>query len=116
MLVSYSRRAAAGQEFSPVLAISGTIGGAFDPVTADIAFAYLGDETQRLEQTTNGGIGFVTVSLLPFNGATGSQLLFTTQQDGFALGSVSLDSHAGTETMELLETLDGGTTWTRVRF
>jgi hypothetical protein len=116
MLVSYSRSATAGQEFKSVLTVSGTIGAAFDPVTADTAFAYLGDESQKLEETTDGGIGFVAVSRLPFNGATESQLLFITQQEGFALGSVVVNQHAGTEAAELLQTFDGGTSWTRVRF
>jgi hypothetical protein len=115
-LVSYRRSAEAGQGFTTILTVAGTIGAAFDPVTADIAFAYLGDDSQILERTTSGGIGFVPVSRLPFNGGSGSQLLFLNQQDGFAVGSFVMNQRAGTETMELLQTLDGGTTWTRLGF
>lgn len=112
LLISYLHREI-GQHFRPVLTVGGTIGAAFDPVNAETAFAYLGTDSRKLEETTNGGVDFVTVSQPPFYAAY--QLLFVNQTDGFALGTVALSQRAA-ERPELLQTVDGGTSWTRVSF
>jgi hypothetical protein len=108
MMVSELRSIDGGQHFTFVWSSMGTGGTDFDPVTAEMAFRYLGAESPTVERTTDGGQTFVQVGQLPFSSGATTHLLFLNQQDGFALGY--------TQVSTLLETTNGGATWTTVNF
>ncbi len=110
MMVSELRSTDGGHGFTAVWSYAGTGGFAFDPVSADIAFRYLGIESTAVERTTDGGQTFTRVGTLPFAQGSFTRLLFLDEADGFALGSTS----AGTAA--LLQTIDGGSSWWPVSF
>lgn len=108
MMVSELRSTDGGHRFTPVWSYAGTGGFSFDPVTADVAYRYLGIESPGVERTTDGGQTFTDVGTLPFAQGSVTRLLFLDEADGFALGSTS----AGTAV--LLQTTDGGSAWSTV--
>jgi hypothetical protein len=110
MMVSELRSTDGGHGFTAVWSYAGTGGFAFDPVSADIAFRYLGIESPAVERTTDGGQTFTGVGTLPFAQGSVTRLLFLDEADGFALGSTSADTAA------LLQTIDGGSSWSPVSF
>jgi len=110
MMVSELRSTDGGHGFTAVWSYAGTGGFAFDPVSADIAFRYLGIESTAVERTTDGGQTFTGVGTLPFAQGSVTRLLFVDEADGFAVGSTS----AGTAA--LLQTIDGGSSWSPVSF
>ncbi len=75
-----------------------------------MAFRYLGIESTAVERTTDGGQTFTGVGTLPFAQGSVTRLLFVDEADGFAVGSTS----AGTAA--LLQTIDGGSSWSPVSF
>jgi hypothetical protein len=106
MLESWLRSDDGGGHFTRFWTTAGTGGGVLDPVTNDIAYREFGLASRVLERTTGGGKRFVTVAPLPPNG--GTQLVFLDEEDGFALGA---NQHT-----TLMQTLNGGVDWTRVKF
>ena len=109
MMQSYLRSPDAGRHFQALWSASGTIGASYDALSGDIAYRYLGAQSQLLQRTTDGGQQFVTVARLVSAGV--NQLVFTNVEDGFALSLVGTNNVS-----TLLQTLDGGTSWTTVRF
>jgi len=110
MMVSELRSTDGGHGFTTVWSYAGTGGIAFDPVSADIAYRYLGIESPAVERTTDGGQTFTGVGTLPFAQGSVTRLLFVGEADGFALGSSSNGTAA------LLQTIDGGSSWSPVSF
>ncbi len=110
MMVSELRSTDGGHRFTTVWSYAGTGGIAFDPVTADLAYRYLGLDSPAVERSTDGGRTFIRVGTLPFAQGPVTRLLFLDEADGFALGSTS-DGPAA-----LLQTIDGGSSWSPVSF
>jgi hypothetical protein len=116
MMQTYLRSPDAGRHFSALWSAYGTIGASYDAISGDVAYRYLGTQSQLLQRTTDGGQRFATVARLVFSGGTGTQLVFTDANDGFALGDLGANQRTQPAVPTLLQTLDGGTSWTTVRF
>jgi hypothetical protein len=108
MMVSELRSTDGGRHFTPIWSYSGTGGMSFDPVTTTLAYRFLGIESTAVQRTTDGGVHFATVGRLPAEIGNSARLLFTSPRDGFALG------YAGDGSPDLVQTVDGGATWTVV--
>jgi hypothetical protein len=116
MMQTYLRSPDAGGHFSALWSASGTIGASYEALSGDVAYRYLGTQSQLLQRTTDGGRQFATVARLVFSEGTGTQFVFTDANDGFALGDLGENQRSQPAVPTLLQTLDGGTSWTTVSF
>lgn len=115
MHVGWFHSGDAGRHFKQFWYPWGTIGADLDPVSGNLAFRYTGVELPRpgqLQRTTNGGTTFVSIGHPPFNTETTSQVAFLNADSGYILGSPT--TALGSE--ELLQTSDGGHSWSKVLF
>ena len=114
MNVSYLQSPGVGQPFRAVLGTPGTAGAAFDPVTGDLAYAYLGSGADELARTVDGGSRFVVVARLATKGISAEQLLFVNEREGLA--TVSVPSRGSGDRLFIWKTTDGGRDWAVVTF
>jgi uncharacterized membrane protein len=113
MQVSFWHSTDGGTQWSavgdPAYQFMGTGGGAFDPITANVAFLDYGATTRHpnLFQVRDGGAREVPVGELSCNNA--SPLIFANAADGLVLcGRVTASG------IQLLRTSNGGVTWNAV--
>jgi hypothetical protein len=89
-----------------------TAGTDFDAVSNDVAYRYTGPVStprpSELELTTNGGASFTPIAHLPF----ASEMTFLNIRHGYLIGSTTAKASNG----GLLQTFDGGHSWTEVVF
>ena len=113
MAVSFWHSADAGVRWNPVVDTAyqymGTGGGAFDPLTANVAFLdYWGRHAIPISFVSlGGGTRFTPLGELSCSNA--SPLIFSSEREGLVMCSVS----SGTS-IQLRRTIDGGATWTVV--
>jgi hypothetical protein len=112
MMAAWFHSSDGGSHFKQFWWPMGTAGTDLDPVSGNLAFRYTGIELPRpgeLQRTTNGGVTFLSIRHLPF---TALHLEFLDAQHGYVL--VSTGSVPGAGPFEVLQTSDGGHTWSRV--
>lgn len=115
MLVAWLHSGDGGLHFQRVWNPAGTLGATLDPVSGSLALRYTGlipGKQGELELTEDGGGTWSAVSHLPFAPGIRVELAFSDAESGYALGSSS-SSLAG---QELLETSDGGHSWSKLQF
>jgi len=109
MDVSFFYSNTSGKSWTPISAdqFSGTGGGAFDPVSGDLAYLAIGLESYDLYRITDDAHHVTVAGRV--NCSDVVSLTFTTRMDGLVncLGIGGTSEH-------LIRTNDGGATWTRV--